>query len=230
MTRTSHASALLFAVTLAPAASACRGALAPPPRPYEVVVVVEGDPGEPLAGVVFSREERPLATTGADGRAALTLDGVDGESVDATVQCPEGHTSPARPITVRLARDAAQAVPSVKVQCPKTQRRVVVAVKAENGPNLPVVCLGRVVARTDASGAAHFALAAPPGGQFQVTLDTTAKESAKLRPQSPSMPISVGHTDDVVVLEQKFEREPTTRKKKAAEAARLPSCLTCGKT
>jgi len=51
-------------------------------------------------------------------------------------------------------------------------RRVVVAVRAENGPNLPVMYLDRAVTRTDAGGAASFALEVPPGSQFTVALNT----------------------------------------------------------
>ena len=55
-------------------------------------------------------------------------------------------------------------------------RRVVVAVRAENGPNLPVTYLGRAVGRTDASGAAHVLLAMHPGDQFSLGLDTSGNK------------------------------------------------------
>ena len=91
--------------------------------------------------------------------------------------------------------------------CPPTLRRVVVAVKAENGPNLPVVYLNKVITRTDVSGAAHFALEVAPGAQFQVTLDTG--ENTKLKPPSPSKPFTVPQHDDILVFDQKFEVEKT---------------------
>ena len=50
-------------------------------------------------------------------------------------------------------------------------RRVVVAVKAENGPNLPVMYLNHAITRTDPSGAARFVLDVAPGAQFKVTLE-----------------------------------------------------------
>jgi hypothetical protein len=86
-------------------------------------------------------------------------------------------------------------------------RSVVVAVKSENGPNLPVMYLNRPVARTDAAGAAHFLLQMAPGAQFVVTLDTS--ENAKLKPANPSKPFTVGQNDDIFVFEQKFETEKT---------------------
>jgi len=204
----------------------CAGATfdPPPPPPFKVAVAVEGDPGQPILGAVVSRNERALATTGADGRAELTLEGADGETIDTTVKCPVGHTSPQKPVTMRLARTNGGAPPVFKVSCPPTERHVVVAVKAENGPNLPVLYLGRVVAHTDGSGAAHFEVVAPPGGQFQVTLDTTAKEFAKLKPQSPSKPFTIGQGDDILVFEQKFEVE---KKKVAKVKPHVPGCLSC---
>jgi hypothetical protein len=194
----------------------------PPPPPFTVAFAVEGDPGHPLRGAVITRSEKSLATTGADGRAELTLNGADGETVDATVKCPEGHTSPTRPISVRLARTGDGKAPVFKVACPPTQRHVVVAVKAENGPNLPVVYLGKIITHTDASGAAHFAIEAPPGGQFLVMLDTG--ENARLSPASPSKPFTIGSSDEIVVFEQKFEVE---KMKVRVVKKTLPICLGC---
>lgn len=194
----------------------------PPPPPFKVAFAVEGDPGHPITGAVVARNDKAVATTGADGRAELTLQGADGETVDATVKCPEGHTSPPRPVSIRLARTGDGKAPVFKVACPPTQRHVVVAVKAENGPNLPVVYLGKVITHTDASGAAHFAIEAPPGGQFQVTLDTA--DDKRLSPPSPSKPFTVGGADEIVVFDQKFEVE---KKKSHRVKTKVATCLGC---
>lgn len=196
----------------------------PPPPPFTVAFAVEGDPGRPITGAIVSRNQKTVATTGPDGRAEMTLLGADGETIDASIKCPEGHTSPARPVSIRLARTRDGRAPVFKVVCPPTSRHVVVAVKAENGANLPVVYLGKVITRTDASGAAHFAVEAPPGGQFVVTLDTA--ESKKLSPPSPSRPFTVGSVDDIFVFEQKFDVEKT--KKARVAKTKLPACLGCG--
>jgi len=193
-----------------------------PPPPFKVAFAVEGDPGHPITGAIVSRNEKTVATTGPDGRAEITLNGADGETVDASIKCPEGHTSPTRPVSVRLARTGDGRAPVFKIVCPPTQRHVVVAVKAENGPNLPVVYLGKIITRTDASGAAHFAIEAPPGGQFQVMLDTG--DNKKLSPVSPSKPFTVGATDDIFVFEQKFDVE---KKKVRVVKTKLPTCLGC---
>ena len=194
----------------------------PPPPPFKVAFAVEGDPGAPITGALVTRNDKTVATTGPDGRAELTLNGADGETVDTSIKCPDGHTSPAHPISIRLARTRDGRAPVFKVSCPPTQRHVVVAVRAENGPNLPVVYLGKIITRTDASGAAHFAIEAPPGGQFQVTLDTA--DNKKLSPPSPSKPFTVGAIDDIFVFEQKFDVE---KKKVHVTKTKIATCLGC---
>jgi hypothetical protein len=194
----------------------------PKPAPFTVAFAVEGDPGHPIAKAVVTRNDKTVATTGTDGRAELTLDGADGETVDASVKCPDGFTSPPRPVSIRLARTGDGKAPVFKVACPPTQRHVVVAVKAENGPNLPVLYLGKVITHTDESGAAHFAIEAPPGDQFQVVLDTG--DNKRISPASPSRPFTVGATDDIFVFEQKFEVE---KKKVRVVKTKLATCLGC---
>jgi hypothetical protein len=138
----------------------------------------------------------------------LTLKGAEGETTDVTIKCPDAFMSPSKPTSICLTRFADKSkIPEYSVSCPPMLRRVVVAVKAENGPNLPVVYLNKVWTRTDLSGAAHFALEIPPGAQFQVTLDTS--ENQKLKPVSPSRPFTVPQHDDILVFDQKFDVEKT---------------------
>lgn len=169
---------------------------------------VESDPGRPVSGAVVFRNSKPIGTTGPDGRTMLTLPGAEGEITDVTVKCPDTYTSPTKPTSIRLTRLVDKTkVPEYAVSCPPTVRHVVVAVKADNGPHLPVIYLNRAVTRTDASGAAHFALEVTPGAQFQVTLDTTEKGNERLKPQNPSRPFTVGQQDDILLFEQKFDVE-----------------------
>lgn len=200
------------------------GSIDPPPKPtFRFAFLVEGDPGQPLPGASISRSKQVLGTTKNDGRAELTLTGDEGTTVDAEVKCPEGHTSPSRPVPMRLTRVADGRATEMKVACPPMQRHVVVAIKADNGPFLPVVYLGKTLTKTDASGAAHFALDAPPGTQLSVTLDTG--DNSRLKPPSPSKLLTVGQSDEILVFDQKFEVE----KKKVAPPPKkeLPKCLTC---
>lgn len=186
-------------------ASACSS---PPPPPLIVKVVVESDPGVPLGGAKILSVGKPVGTTGVDGVAELTLRGEEGQSFDLTLQCPEGYKSPTTNLTVVLRRLADPTkVPVYTASCPPTTRTVVVAIAADKGPNLPVLYLGRAVARTDASGAADVLLHVPPGEQFSLTLSTAEKGAEGLRPQSPVATFNVKDNDDVFVFTPRFTVE-----------------------
>lgn len=148
---------------------------------------------------------KKVATTGPDGVGVIKLVGKDGETFKVTVSCPEGFDSPAQPLQVMLKRltDTSK-TPEYAVSCPPKTRSIVVAVRAENGPNLPVMYLGREVARTDDSGSAHVMLKLEPGEQFALTLATG--DDKLIRPQSPVASFAVGNRDDVVLFDQRFER------------------------
>ncbi|MDB4942697.1 MAG: hypothetical protein JWP97_2231 [Labilithrix sp.] len=188
------------------ASTSCKDLDPPPLPPFQIFVRIESDPGQRVAGAVISRNNKPLGTTGADGRAMLTLTGAEGETTDVMIKCPDQLQSPTKPTSVRLTRFSDKTkVPEYTVMCPPTLRKVVVAVKADNGPNLPVVYLNHVITRTDPSGAAHFALEVAPGAQFQVTLDT--QENARLKPVSPSKPFTAPQHDEILVFDQRFDVE-----------------------
>lgn len=191
----------------AAAGSGCKDLDPPPPPPYQLYLKVESDPGKPVAGATVTRANHKSPTqTGDDGRALLTLTGAEGDVVDLFVKCPDIFTSPSKPIPVRLTRLADKSrIPEYATACPPSLRKVVVAVKAENGPFLPVVYLNKAITKTDASGAAHFALEVAPGAQFNVTLDTA--DNNKLKPASPTKPFTVGQTDEILLWEQRFDVE-----------------------
>ena len=194
----------------------------PPPEPFVVSVRVESDPGKAVVGANISRANRPLGTTAADGRAKLEIGGVEGEITDVMVTCPEGFQSPTKPLSIRLTRLAEKTkVPEYAVACPPAMRRVVVAVRAENGPNLPVMYLDRPITRTDTAGAASFALEVPPGSQFTVALSTAERKDIK--PISPSKLFVVNAQDDVFLFDQKFEVEK--KKPPPAPVIHIPRAL-----
>lgn len=194
----------------------------PPPEPFLVSVKVEGDPGKPVVGATMTRSNKLLGTTKADGRATLKLTGVEGEISDVTVTCPEGFQAPAAPLGIRLTRIAEKSkLTEYAVQCSPSMRRVVVAVRADNGPNLPVVYLDQTVTRTDAAGAASFALEVAPGSQFNVSLDTSERKDIK--PISPSKLFVVSTQDDVFLFDQRFEVEK--KRLPPAQVVHLPRPL-----
>jgi hypothetical protein len=181
------------------------------PEAFQISVRVESDPGHPIGGALIARGNRPLGSTGPDGRLTLHIPGVDGEITDVVVTCPEGFQSPSKPVNIRLTRLEKPKIPEYAVQCPPAMRRVVIAVRAENGPHLPVMYLDKPVTRTDASGAASFALEVPPGTQFTVALSTI--EHTDLRPVNPSRLFIVSQQDDVFLFDQRFETEAKPGKK-----------------
>lgn len=178
----------------------------PAPVPFQIFVKVESDPGRPIPGAAILRGEKTAGTTDVQGRALLTIAGAEGEIANLGIRCPEGFQSPGKPVGVKLTRLVDKGkVPEYTVACPPTVRRVVVAVRAENGPGLPVLYLSKPITKTDENGAAHFALAVSPGAQFQVALDTQDRKD--LKPPNPSKVFVVSERDDVLLFDQRFEVE-----------------------
>ena len=173
----------------------------PPPAPFKALVKVTGDPGRPLFGATVTSGKGEPVVTDVYGRAPLVFNGAEGEIREINVACPQGHQQAKKPLEIRLTHLIGDAVATYEVSCPPLRRKVVIAVRAENGPYLPVKYLNQVVATTDAGGAAHFALEIEPGS-FSVQLDTSERKD--LSPPSPGRILSVGDQDDVLVLDQKF--------------------------
>lgn len=220
-----HTSRHLAAVVIVAAAGvvSCSSFESPAPAPYEVVVKVEGDPGRPLPGADVLIDNKRVASTGTDGTAALKLKGNEGETLLFHVKCPEGFQSPTKPLAITLRRIASPSIrPEYAASCPPSTRTVVVAVRADNGPNLPVVYLGREVGRTDESGAAHILLTLKPDDAFQLMLKTDAEGGERLRPQNPMANFLVKGQDDMLVFDQAFVVE---RKKVRASGPKGPTPL-----
>lgn len=183
--------------------SGCGAFDAPPPAPaFKAVLKVTGDPGQPLYGASVTAGKMQPILTNIDGRAELAFHGAEGDVREVTVTCPAGHQQPAGSIPIRLTRLVGDQLPTYAVSCTPLRRKVVIAVRAENGPFLPVKYLNQVVATTDSGGAAHFALEIEPG-TFSVALDTSTRND--LKPPNPASILSVGQRDDILVLDQKFE-------------------------
>jgi hypothetical protein len=178
----------------------------PPPlvRDYEVTLAISGDPGRPLADVEVSHGSAPIGRSGPDGTVHLLLRGREGRAVALRVRCPDGYRSPSEPISIVLRQLGEPGVrPEWRARCEPLLRTLVIAVRAEGGPNLPVSLLGREVARTDALGAAHVLVRSAPETTVELTLDTSA--SPALRPHDPSARFEVPDHDDVAVFSQAFE-------------------------
>jgi hypothetical protein len=172
-------------------------------RPYQFKVRVSGDPGRAVAGAVLTFKSQAVASSDASGLARLSARGQEGETLDFGVTCPDGFRSPSSPLSVRLTRLSDDArLPEYQVSCAPALRNVVVAVRAENGADLPVEYLGQEVARTDSAGAAHFMLRVEPGEQLEVKLDTHEKHW--LKPQDPAIRFLARSEDELLLFDQPF--------------------------
>jgi hypothetical protein len=189
-------------------AVACNGNPSEPE--YGLSIRVDSDPGRPLAGAQVRLGEQRLGTTDANGVVKVKARGTEGSVLSFQVTCPDGYQSPSRPLAVVLRRlSQRDRFPEYAAACRPTKRTLVVAVRADHGPNLPVVYLGREVARTDRSGAAHVSLESPPEETVELALDTTS--NPRLRPRNPTARFRVGQADDLVVLDETFQLEGAPR-------------------
>jgi hypothetical protein len=189
----------------------------PPTPPFPVIFKAESDPGTPLPGVKISFRNKLLKETDATGVASLSLQGAEGSRYELTVACPEGFRSPDAPTAVTLRRMAQNRAAEFSVSCPPSQRSAVVIVNAEKGPDLPVLYLGKELARTGPTGIAHVLMTFAPGTRFDLTLDTSTS-AEKLLPENPTKAFVVGERDDILVFNQAFNIE----KKKPRKIRRPP--------
>lgn len=201
--------ALLAAVVLAAVSVLGCDILKPPPaKPFEARLKVFGDPEQPLKGAEVYYKQKKIGTTDDAGSVSFRLKGAEGDVYALTIKCPDGYTSPAKPLSVVLRKTAdPKKRPEYQADCPKASRTVVVAVRADSGPNLPVLYLGREVGKTDESGAAHVLLDLPPNQTFQLELSTAGDAAKDLRPQNPTSAFEVKQEDAVFVFDQKFKIE-----------------------
>ncbi|XYH94732.1 hypothetical protein ACMHYB_43970 [Sorangium sp. So ce1128] len=210
---------LTHLLLLAPIAACDAFETVPPPPPQEVIVRAVDDLGSPLQNVRFLHLGASSGTTDGDGVYKLSFDGKDGESFEVFVKCPEGFQSPTAPLQVLLRRLASPSrTPEYLVTCRPSLRTVVVAIRADGAPSLPVMHLGREVARTDTSGAGHVVLRVKPDEVFTLVLDTSEKGNERLRPQNPGETFTVKGTDEVFLFEEKFHQEKVVTRIKARSA------------
>jgi hypothetical protein len=189
--------------------------------PFEIIVNVTSDPGHPLPGAIIMKAGKEGPVTGADGKVSVKIGGQEGESVDLLVKCPADYVSSTKPITVLLRRNAGTKLAEYEASCPPAMRHMVVAIRADNGFNLPVTLLGKVVGYTDGAGAFTYALPLHPGDGVEIMLDTSG--NPLLSPKSPSQLLTMKPYDDVVTFDQKFQ---VAEVKKVYKARARPVAIT----
>lgn len=196
----------------------------PPTYSFSFTIRVVSDDGTPISGAEITGAGQP-ATTDRDGRLGLEVRGREGDRRTFLVRCPKEYQSPAEPLVISLHRNGEGAQrPVYGTTCVPLKRTVVVAVRAEGGAGLPIYYLDEEVARIDDSGAAHFVVQAAPGEPFRVAIDTPDSD-AELRPIDPTVELSVGPSDDILLVEQKFTRVVRELPKRVRTRPRLPQRL-----
>jgi hypothetical protein len=192
---------LALSIACALATFAC-GTPAPLPE-YPFTLAVYGAHDVPLAQASLSLAGSVLGSSDTSGVIRFELRGAEGETKHLELLCPEGHSAPERTLEVTLRRLADTSVrPEYSARCSPLEQSSVIVVRADNGVNLPILHLGRVVAHTDASGAAHFVLSSPAQEAVELAFDTS--DSPRLRPQNPSARFAVRENDDLIVVNQSF--------------------------
>jgi hypothetical protein len=183
--------------------TACNAFKTAPPAPFDIVVRVESDPGHPVAGAALIKAGNVGPSTGPDGSVQVKIGGLEGETVDLSVRCPAGFVSPLRPLSVLLRRNVGGKLPEYKTECPPEVRHMVIAVRADNGANLPVKVLNQLVGYTDGAGSFTHTVTLKPGDGVDMTIDTS--NHPLLSPQNPSRTLTMAPHDDVVTFDQKFD-------------------------
>jgi hypothetical protein len=179
-----------------------------PTHGYTVLVRVTSVPGTAVAGAAVSFGGHVVGHTGDTGRVTLQIHGSEGDRVPLTIGCPDGLRAPDHATDIVLHRlDDPTRKPEYDVQCRPTSRSEVIVVRADRGVHLPVLYLGREIARTDESGAAHALVDVPEGEDVEVTISTSEPGNERLRPQNPSIKFSGADASDLHVFSVQFQLE-----------------------
>jgi hypothetical protein len=201
------------------AVTGCQHA-APLPRAYGIAVEAQHVGVGALAEVEVWKDGRRLGQTAGEGNLTLDLRGAEGELVELEARCPADFLPERQTLSITLRRlRNVRRLPAYRVDCRPATRTAVVAVRATNGADLPVMYLGREMARTDSSGVAHLALTLRPGERFELELETGDKP---LLPKNPRAVFVAGSDDQLVFFDQRFQSK---RARGGRSRGRLPTAF-----
>jgi hypothetical protein len=198
---TSRTTLILAALALAGCGSA-----KPPIHSQSAEIRVENDASHPVEGASVLVNGEAVGSTRPDGRAEVKVRGIAGDHFRINLNCPDGYR-PATPDThdIYVTPSLSGPAPELYFRCESTVRKAIIAVRAENGADLPVRYLGREVGHTDDHGAATVMIEGEEGETFELVLDTS--RSARLHPQNPALTFQMGTKDESYVFDQKFITE-----------------------
>jgi hypothetical protein len=195
---------LPFVITVAAAV----GCSSPPQPPSKVVIRVLDEAKAPVAGAELSANAQTLTTTGADGSADVMVTGREGTTFAVDVRCPNTYRSPSAPVLVRRLRVGSAQAPEYVTTCSRLRHSLAVTIRAEGGADMPILHLGKEVARTDQTGMAHVMIEGLVHERVDLTIDSSDPKFAKLHPQSPVVSFSIPDKDDAQTYLMKFMSPP----------------------
>ncbi|MBS2015312.1 MAG: hypothetical protein JST00_20665 [Deltaproteobacteria bacterium] len=204
--------ALGIAVATSLFASACKN---PPPPPTKIAVRVTTTRGAPVEGAEIVLGATVLARSDARGAATVDVAGREGDSFELETRCPAPLKAPKAPLVVRRLTIGGGDVEHA-VRCEETRRTLAIVVRAEGGPDLPILYLGKEIGRTDASGAAHVKLELDVRDRVELTLDTHAESMADAHPKNPSFVFEPAESDEVKELAVTFTRDAKRKPSRTA--------------
>lgn len=183
---------------------------APTATSAPVVLRIKNTRGAAVVGAEVLSGGDVVTRSNDSGLARLDVGGAEGDTFLVEVRCPPPLKSPA-PFPVRKLSIAGGDA-EVAVKCEETTRSLVVVVRAENGPNLPILYLGKEIGRTDHSGAAHIEIDADVHERVELTLGTD--EEAGIHPENPSAAFEASDADEIRELAVTFTRDAKKKPRK----------------
>lgn len=191
---------------------------APPARPPSTVFIrVVDEAKQPVPAAEIAAGASVISRTDTAGRAEVTVRGREGEMYPVEVRCPSGYRNPLGSAVAIRKFDPSLPSPEYVSTCARMRHVVDVEIHAEGGPNLPVVHLGREIARTDATGRTKVQIEGDVHERLELTLSTSAPEHAKLHPQNPFATFEIEEHDVVKPFEVKLTKDKPPKKRAAAK-------------
>ena len=195
-------------------------------RPFAVVFVVESDPGVRIPRARVFIDGVPVGETDSNGRVDAQINGQSGQQLGISHDCPDGHDAPSERKAFRLRKfegvdRSRPPTMEITLTCRPLKRLAAFVVRASDGPDLPILLDGELVARTNGSGVAHFSIRGAPGTEYIVELET--RERPRLRPRSPTHLFTLPDADEIFVINQAFdpEKEPRRRGRRPTRITKI---------
>jgi hypothetical protein len=178
------------------------GCSSPPAPPATVFIRVLDETKAPVLGAQIVTRGEVVTATDKDGHAEISLTGREGTSFEVEVRCPALYRSPGAPLVVR--RMLTNEAPEYVARCSRLRHTLAVTIHTTGGSNMPILHLGKEVARTDETGTARVVIEGQVQERIDLTIDTSDPKFAKLHPQNPLASFEIGQKDDAQAFEMKF--------------------------